>query len=180
MNLPNRLSILRVGLIPFCIAFMYIDAPWAQLVGLAIFLVAAFTDFLDGTIARKRNIITNFGKFIDPLADKILVLSILVMLVWQGNFWPWALIIIMARELAVDGLRMLCAVQGHVVAAGSLGKIKTTVQMATIICAILQPLFFPGLPITPIMTGATLVFTIWSGIDYFKQNWAIFSQKGME
>ncbi len=179
MNLPNRLSILRVLLIPICIGFMYVGAPWGQLVALAVFIVAAITDFFDGNIARKQNMITNFGKFIDPLADKVLVLSMLVMLTWQGNFWPWALVVILTRELAVDGLRMLGATQGMVLAAGPLGKIKTTVQMFTIIVAILEPIFFPYLPLTAVLTLLTVFFTLWSGIDYFVKNKSIFSQEGM-
>ena len=179
MNLPNRLSILRVLLIPLCIGFMYISEPWGQLVALGIFIIAAVTDFFDGSIARKRNLITNFGKFIDPLADKVLVLSMLVMLTWQGNFWPWALVIIITRELAVDGLRMLGATQGKVLAAGPLGKIKTTVQMITIIFAILEPIYFPNLAFTAVLTFLTVFFTLWSGIDYFIKNKSIFSQEGM-
>lgn len=179
MNLPNRLSIIRVALIPLCIIFMYINANWAQLVALLLFIIAAITDYLDGNIARKKGLVTNFGKFIDPLADKMLVLSMLIMLVWQGNFWPWALVVILARELAVDGLRMICATKGTVLAAAPLGKIKTTVQMVTIILAILQPIFFPGSLVTPVMTIATLVFTLWSGIDYFVKNGAVFSQGDM-
>lgn len=180
MNLPNRLSIARVGLIPVCIVFMYIGAEWAQVAALLVFIVAAVTDFLDGNIARKRNIITNFGKFIDPLADKILVLSMLVMLVWKGDFWPWALIIILTRELAVDGLRMLCASKGLVLAAAPLGKIKTTVQMLTIVAAMLQPLYFPNSWVTPAMTVLTLIFTLWSGIDYFIKNKGAFSQEEVQ
>ena len=177
MNLPNRLSILRVLLIPICVVLMYVDALWGQIGALVFFGAAAFTDFLDGNIARKRNMITNFGKFIDPLADKILVLSMFTMLVWRHQFPAWVLVIIIMRELAVDGLRMLAASTGQVIAAGPLGKMKTATQMVTIMVCILQPMVFKGFPLNGIMTALTAFFTLWSGVDYFVKNRAVFSEK---
>lgn len=139
MNLPNKLTLLRVILIPFFLLFIYLDIPCNYLIALIIFAAASITDALDGKIARARNLVTNFGKFLDPLADKILVLSALTVFVELEEIHMGAipLIIISAREFMVSGLRLLAADSGVVVAAGIWGKLKTAFTMVTIIAALL-------------------------------------------
>ena len=130
MNLPNKLTMLRVLLIPFFMVFMSLDN---YLVAIIIFAFASFTDFLDGYIARKHNLVTDFGKFMDPLADKILTTTAIIYMVAQGLCHPVVLIIIMAREFAVSGVRMIAAEKNVVIAANIFGKIKTVLQMVVII-----------------------------------------------
>jgi len=139
MNLPNKLTLLRVFLIPFFLVFMYIKVPFSYLIALVIFSVASITDALDGKIARKRNLVTNFGKFLDPLADKVLVISALTVFVDMPEVKMGAvpLIIITAREFMVSGLRLLAADSGIVVAAGMWGKLKTAFTMVAIIFTLL-------------------------------------------
>lgn len=135
MNLPNKLTLLRVMLIPFFLLFMYINTPFHYLTALVIFAAASITDALDGKIARKRGLVTNFGKFLDPLADKILVIAALTVFVELDDIRMGAipLIIISAREFMVSGLRLLAADSGIVVAAGIWGKLKTAFTMVTIV-----------------------------------------------
>lgn len=177
MNWPNRLSILRVLLIPVCVALLYVNSDTCQALALCVFLVAAGTDFLDGYIARKQGIITNFGKFLDPVADKLLVLSAMVALCGLGRFPAWAAICILFRELAVDGLRLVAVEQGHVIAAGKLGKIKTTLQMITVIVIMLNywAIFPEWVGMTLIVLSAAM--TLWSGADYFIKNRAALMSK---
>lgn len=175
MNLPNKLSILRVLCIPLIVVVMLVpDRNW-QWAALALFVLASVTDFLDGYIARKHHLITDFGKFIDPVADKLLVLSTLIMLVYQSFMPAWAVVIILARELSVDGLRLIAVTKGKVIAAGPLGKIKTTLQMFLIIwmLALQQSVFshWTGITLFALALGMTLL----SGIDYFYRNRSIFS-----
>lgn len=138
MNLPNRLTLLRVCLIPFFLLFIYWKVPFHFLIALVIFAVASITDALDGKIARKRNLVTNFGKFLDPLADKVLVISALTVFVElpEINMGAIPLIIISAREFMVSGLRLLAADSGIVVAAGMWGKLKTAFTMVSIVVAL--------------------------------------------
>ena len=135
MNLPNKLTLLRVILIPFFLLFMYIDIPFHYGIALVIFAAASITDALDGKIARKRNLVTNFGKFLDPLADKVLVIAALTVFVElsEVNMGAIPLIIITAREFMVSGLRLLAANSGVVVAAGIWGKLKTAFTMVAIV-----------------------------------------------
>ena len=139
MNLPNKLTLLRVILIPFFLLFIYIDIPFNFLFALIIFAAASITDALDGKIARARNLVTNFGKFLDPLADKVLVISALTVFMELDEVHMGAipLIIISAREFMVSGLRLLAADSGIVVAAGIWGKLKTAFTMVTIVAALL-------------------------------------------
>lgn len=139
MNLPNKLTLLRVFLIPFFLLFMYLDISFHYLIALIIFAAASITDALDGKIARSRNLVTNFGKFLDPLADKVLVISALAVFVDISEIHVGAvpLIIISAREFMVSGLRLLAADSGVVVAAGMWGKLKTAFTMIAIIAALL-------------------------------------------
>lgn len=139
MNLPNKLTLLRVILIPFFLLFVYLDIPCHHLLALLVFAAASITDALDGSIARKRNLVTNFGKFLDPLADKVLVISALTVFVELDEVHMGAipLIIISAREFMVSGLRLLAADSGIVVAAGIWGKLKTAFTMVTIVVTLL-------------------------------------------
>ncbi len=174
MNTPNKLSILRVLLIPPMVILLYLNQDWARFAALGIFMLASFTDFLDGHIARKQQIITDFGKFIDPLADKLLVLSALIALIERSQIPAWFVIIILARELAVDGLRLIAVTQGKVIAAGMAGKIKTTSQMILIIWLMASgtAVFsaWPGI----IMGIWTILITLYSGIQYFMKNKSVF------
>ena len=177
MNLPNKLSLLRICMIPFFVVFALMGAQWAQLVALAIFCIASLTDMLDGQIARKYNLVTNFGKFIDPIADKLLVMSALVVLTGQGRMPSWVCIVMLGREFIISGLRTVAADAGKVIAAGKLGKIKTVTQMAAVIALLLltpasgNPLLGnPGLVIANIAMYVAAAMTIWSGVDYVVQN----------
>ena len=133
MNWPNRLSLLRVGLVPLIVLMIIIGASWSYGVALALFLVGSLTDWADGWMARRYRIVTNFGKFMDPVADKLLVLSTMISLCGQGLIPSWACVVVLFRELAVDGLRLVAMEQGRVIAAGKLGKIKTCTQMAMLV-----------------------------------------------
>ncbi len=171
MNLPNRLTIIRVLLIPFFVFFMLASfGPMGDYIALAIFIVASLTDMLDGMIARKYNLITNFGKFMDPLADKLLVCSAMICLVDLGRIPSWIVIIIIAREFIISGFRLVAADKGVVIAAGMIGKVKTVFQMAMIILMILNlsnPVF---VTITTVIMYAALALTIISLIDYLFKN----------
>ena len=182
MNTPNKLSLLRVALIPVLVLCMYLPGWPMILVSAAVFGAAAYTDYLDGHIARRDNIVTDFGKFIDPVADKLLNLSAMIMLTYCGLLPQWAVIVILARELAVDGLRMVAVGQGRVIAAGKLGKIKTVSQSVLVlflmIAGRLAPVVFGGVPVVVtivnvigwLMTAWVVAITVWSGVDYFAKN----------
>ena len=160
MNLPNRLTIIRICLIPVCVFLQSADLyPWA----LGVFCLACLTDFLDGQIARKRNLVTVFGKFADPVADKLLVLTAMIMLTEQGLLPAWAVCVVAARELAVDGLRLVASGKGQVVAAKMPGKIKTTLQFLCVLSALLP---VPQV-IRTVLTIAMAVMTVVSGALYF-------------
>lgn len=184
MNLPNKITLSRVLLIPFFILFIAVDFGWGiiriggtempveHLVGAIIFIVASITDWLDGYLARKQNLVTNMGKFLDPLADKLLVSAAFILLVELGAAPAWIVIIIISREFAVTGLRLILAGGGEVVAANQLGKIKTVTQLLAIIFLLLHNIFFEaaGIPFGTIMLYIALIFTVWSGADYFMKN----------
>ena len=180
MNTPNKLSLLRVALIPVLVLCMYLPGWPMILVSAAVFGAAAYTDYLDGHIARRDNIVTDFGKFIDPVADKLLNLSAMIMLTYCGLLPQWAVIVILARELAVDGLRMVAVGQGRVIAAGKLGKIKTVSQIVMVlflmIAGRLAPVVFGSvlIPVVSviswIMIAWVVAITVWSGVDYFAKN----------
>lgn len=141
-------------------------------VGGLIFIVAAVTDWLDGYLARKHNLVTNMGKFLDPLADKLLVSAAFILLVELGSAPAWVVIVIISREFAVTGLRLILAGGGEVVAANQLGKIKTVAQILAITSLLLNNIFFEAIhiPFGTIMLYIALFFTIWSGYDYFHKN----------
>lgn len=187
MNLPNKLTLLRVILIPFFLLFIYIDIPFKFLFALLIFAAASITDALDGKIARARNLVTNFGKFLDPLADKVLVLSALTVFVELDEVHMGAipLIIISAREFMVSGLRLLAADSGIVVAAGIWGKLKTAFTMVTIVAALMWLSichdFSFGIPtavitavdcwVIPALIWISTALTVISGAVYLKGYW---------
>lgn len=175
MNLPNKLTVARVIAVPFFIAaFLLGQYP----VALVLFIAASFTDFLDGKIARSQNLVTNFGKIMDPLADKILVYSALCLFVEADIIDAWMLIIILAREFAVAGMRTVAASEGRVLAAGMSGKIKTVLQMIAVIL-MLAGLWLSDTDI--IMTAgyyiflASLFMTVYSGCEYVYKNRDVFS-----
>lgn len=178
MNLPNKITCVRMALIPIFIICFECVFPYHELLALILFCVASFTDFLDGNIARKRGLVTDFGKFMDPLADKLLVTSALVCLVGVGYIPSWIVILILAREFAVTGLRTLAANDGTVIAASKWGKLKTVTQMIAIIALLL--FMIPGCDFSwlwtfgQIMVWVCAAMTLISGIDYFVLNRGVF------
>lgn len=191
MNLANKLTLLRVILIPFFIVCFYIPnlvvntisvnnylIPYANLLGLVIFLLAAITDFIDGYIARKYNMITDFGKFMDPLADKLLVTAALLILLENGLIAGWVVFIILAREFIVTGFRTIAASKGVVIAAGWLGKIKTVVQFIMISTLLLlnYPFELFNWPVEQIFVALAVVLTVASGVEYIYKNLHIFDE----
>ena len=172
MNLPNKLTMFRIALIPVFLIILYINSGngATNWVAFAIFCVASATDAVDGYIARKYNLITDFGKFMDPLADKLLVCSALIALTDLGRIFGWIVIIIIAREFIISGFRLVAAGRGKVIAAGKWGKIKTIVQMIATMLLIIDFKNIPMIVITQIFVYAALVLTVISLIDYFINN----------
>ena len=166
MNLPNKLTLLRIILVPAFMAVLYMGFPGANWVALAIFIIASFTDLLDGKIARKYNLVTDFGKFADPLADKILVTAAMLWFVELGQMPAWALLIVVTREFAVSGLRMLASNKGRVIAAGWSGKVKTA---STMVCIVLMFLPIPAI-VNTICVWVIALTTLYSGVEYFMKN----------
>lgn len=170
MNLPNKLTVLRVCMIPFFVVFLLapLTGKWDKWIALALFVAASLTDMLDGRIARKYNLVTNFGKFMDPLADKLLVCSALICLVDMGRIPSWIVIIIIAREFIISGFRLIASDNGVVIAASYWGKFKTVSHMLMICLMIcdLQALA----PVTDIVMWAALILTVVSLADYLMKN----------
>ncbi len=171
MNLATKITLVRIACIPAYMVFMYLSGGIFNLwlgIALAIFIIASITDYIDGNIARKRNQITDLGKFLDPLADKLLVLAAMVMFCQWDLMPAWALMIVLAREFAVTGLRLIAVGNGTVIAAGWSGKIKTASTMIGLCFA----MAFPGIDWLVITVNAVIVVTtVYSGIEYFIQNW---------
>lgn len=188
MNLPNKITISRIFLIPVFLVVMLAPFDWGMvsilgatmpvthLVGALIFIFASVTDWVDGYYARKLNLVTNLGKFLDPLADKLLVASALIVLVELQLAPSWIVIIIIFREFAVTGLRAILAEGGEVVAANMLGKIKTWAQIVAISALLLHNILFEmiSVPFDMIALWVAMFFTLWSGWDYFNKNKAVF------
>ena len=172
MNLPNKLTTFRVILIPFFVFFMLAPNMTGinHYIAAAIFIVASLTDLLDGKIARKYNLVTNFGKFMDPLADKLLVCSAMICLIQTGQLAAWIVVIIIAREFIISGFRLIASDNGVVIAASYWGKFKTTFQMLMVVVLILniQMSFFQILGV--ILTYVALILTVVSLIDYIVKN----------
>jgi len=168
MNLPNKLSVLRILLVPIIIYLLLINTLNATIAALAVFIIAALTDKYDGYYARKYNLVTTLGKILDPLADKLLIIGVFTAFVEIGVLSTWPLLIIVARELAVTGLRVVAADQGSVIPANIWGKTKTTIQMITAIVLIVNPQIL-NLPfiLTEGLVWLTVIITIFSGYTYF-------------
>ncbi len=197
MNLPNKLTVLRIILVPvFLVVMMLPDSllswQWSGIIGVSVFIVASLTDMLDGKIARKYNLVTNFGKLMDPLADKFMVIGALTAIVYRADglmrtLFTVALLVVIFRELAVTSLRLVAAssAEGVVVPANMLGKIKTVMQIVCVCAAFIEPVLYsiPALaevlpawmseypPLTCVAGALMIVFTIWSGINYFVGMW---------
>lgn len=188
MNLPNKLTLMRILLTPVFMAVLYWSFPGADYAALAIFIIASLTDLLDGKIARKYHLVTDFGKFADPLADKILVTAAMLWFVEVGRMPAWALLVVLLREFAVSGLRMIASDKGRVIAAGWSGKVKTASTMVCIIVMLLlgpamaeagasmllssqypQPMP-PILWIDPVCVWVIVLTTLYSGVEYFVKN----------
>ena len=166
MNLPNKLTLLRIILIPVFMVVLYWGFPGATWVALAIFIIASLTDMLDGKIARKYNLVTDFGKFADPLADKCLVMAALCWFVETGDMVGWVLAAVLLREFAVSGMRLIAVEKGRVIAAGWSGKVKTA---STMVCICLMLLIArPALDL--VCAAVILVTTVYSGAEYFVKN----------
>ena len=160
-------------MIPVFVILALMNAPAAQYAAVGVFVLAAITDALDGHIARKNGLVTNFGKFIDPIADKLLVMSALIVLVERGRMPGWVCIVMLAREFAISGLRLVAAGTGKVIAAGILGKIKTVTQMIAVIALLLTAIdgvFAPLGTFADIAMYVSAFMTVWSGADYIIKN----------
>lgn len=166
MNLPNKLTLLRIIMILVFVVLLYLDFPFNNLVALAVFILASITDTLDGYIARKYNLITDFGKFMDPIADKLLVTAAMLVFVDWHMMPAWVVIVVVAREFIVSALRLVAANNGRVIAAGWSGKVKTA---STMVCICIMLL---GLPqwVNAVCSAVILVTTAYSGIEYLVKN----------
>ncbi len=173
MTLASKITLLRVAMIPAYLVTMYLSGGQAGMwmwISLAIFMIASLTDFIDGQIARKYNQVSDFGKFLDPLADKLLTIAAMCMYCEWGIFPAWALMIVLTREFAVSGLRMVAGPKGKVIAAGKSGKFKTASTMIGL-CAMMA---LPGIDILNTVVIAMIVITtVYSGVEYFIQNWNV-------
>lgn len=187
MNLPNKLSLGRILMVPVIVLFSLfanlgeafalsvngyeISMQWQEVIVVVLFIIASITDMLDGMIARKYNMITSFGKFIDPIADKMLVNSLLILYAYHGFIPVLAVVIMIWRDTIVDGLRMSASSRGKVVAAGMMGKIKTVLQMIAIVLVMIHnvPFAFLGIPMDQIMIWAACAVSVISGVQYFLQ-----------
>lgn len=188
MNLPNKITVARILLIPVFLLLMLVPFEWgswhilgseiktAHAAGAFIFIIASITDWIDGYYARKLKLVTNLGKFLDPLADKLLVSAAFIVLVEMHLAPSWVVIAIISREFAVTGLRLIMAGAGEVVAANMLGKIKTWTQIVAISALLLQNIPFSAInfPFADIMLYISLIFTVWSGYEYFYINRDVF------
>ncbi|MFB5266640.1 CDP-diacylglycerol--glycerol-3-phosphate 3-phosphatidyltransferase [Paenibacillus enshidis] len=186
MNLPNKITLARICLIPLMMICLLVEfsfypeplqwgtfsLPFNQLLAALIFIVAASTDGIDGYLARKHNLVTNLGKLLDPLADKLLVTAVLISLVEMGKLDSWVAVVIVSREFAVTGLRQIALLDGSVVAASNWGKLKTVIQIVAIVALLINnfPFVFMGIPFDQIAIWAAAVITIYSGYDYFVKN----------
>lgn len=171
MTLASKITLLRVAFIPVYMVFMYLSGGESGLwlwLALAVFIIASITDYVDGQIARKFNQTSDFGKFLDPLADKLLTIAAMAMFCQWGKMAAWALMIVLTREFAVTGLRLVAVGKGKVIAAGWSGKIKTASTMVGL-CVWMA---FPGVVILGnIIVGIIVITTVYSGVEYFVQNW---------
>lgn len=174
MNLPNKLTILRILLVPLFIACFFVEQwiPWWRYLAAAVFFVADMTDVLDGYIARKHNLVTNFGKLMDPMADKMLFCSAFVMLTWLGQLSPILTILFIGRELVISAFRLVTAAGGTVIAANWLGKLKSGLQVVAILDMLLENPFFSAVsfPMDQVLMVIAAFLTVWSAADYMIKN----------
>ena len=172
MNLPNKLTILRIILVPVFVACFFLPVKGAMYIAAAVFVIAYFTDMLDGYIARKYNLITDFGKLMDPMADKLLTAAAMIMLTAYGLCSPIATFLTIARELIISAFRLVSATQGVVIAAGKIGKLKTLTQFIGIVLILLDNLLFNriGVPLDQIVIWISVVLAVWSCADYIIRN----------
>jgi CDP-diacylglycerol---glycerol-3-phosphate 3-phosphatidyltransferase len=188
MNIPNKITLSRIMLIPFFIILLAYPFDWGEinigedavlpvshLAAAILFIIASTTDWIDGYYARKHNLVTNLGKFLDPLADKLLVSAALILLVEIGLAPAWIVIIIISREFGVTGLRLVAASEGLVLAAGQMGKVKTWIQIISISALLLHnfPFSYIGFPFATVALYAAMIITVISGVDYFVKNWHV-------
>jgi nicotinamide-nucleotide amidase len=166
MNIPNFLTLSRLAAIPPLMVLLMVRFPGHDQLAAALFIVFSLTDTLDGEIARRRGTVSDFGKFLDPLADKLFVLSVLIVLVQEGLVAAWVVVVIFSRELIITLLRSVAATQGRVIAAAPLGKTKTIMQMLAVTLLILQRPYPVVVPLADLAVAVAIVFTIWSGLDY--------------
>lgn len=172
MNLANKLTLLRIALVPVFMASFFLPMAGWNYIAAAIFVLAYITDILDGQYARKYGKVTDFGKLLDPIADKLLTTSALVMLVWWGRLSPILAIIIIGRELMISGFRLLALEKGTLISASAIGKLKTVTQCVAIAMILLEnPIFSViGFPMDQVMIYLSTAITVWSGIDYVYKN----------
>ena len=171
MTTASKITLLRVAMIPAFMVLMYLSGGTAGVwmySALAVFIIASITDFIDGEIARKCNQITDFGKFLDPLADKLLTIAAMCMFCEWGKFPAWALMLVLTREFAVTGLRLIAAPKGNVIAAGWSGNVKTA---STMVGLCVWMAFPENAMISMLVIGVIVITTLYSGIEYFIQNW---------
>ncbi len=181
MNLANKITIFRIILVPIFVAVLYSNIEYANYIAGIIFLFAAITDAIDGHLARTKDMITDFGKFMDPLADKILVLAAFISLVEIGKIPAWMVIIVITREFTITGLRVLAASSGITIAASNLGKFKTIFQLLAIILLLFNnfPFNMINIPMDYLLLHISMIFTIISGIDYIYKNKEVFERMDM-
>lgn len=173
LTIASKVTIARICLIPvFIVCYHLWGDLWSGAIPAAVFVLASMTDWVDGYLARSRNEVTNFGKFMDPIGDKLLVMSAFVLLVGDGRMTGVSCIIILAREFIISGFRLIASDHGMVLAAGKLGKIKTTLQIIAIVLLLLNnfPFVYIGIPMDKIVLAAAVVMTVWSGADYIVKN----------
>lgn len=179
MNLANKITLARVLMIPIFMFILFSNLNNASVIAAIIFIIASITDGIDGYIARSRNQITTLGKFIDPLADKLLVSAALISLVELGKISAWITVLIIAREFTITGFRIIAASKGITIAASPLGKIKTSTQLIAIVLILINnfPFYFINFPLDKIMTYIALFFTLVSGVDYLYRNKKVLATK---
>src|SRR5713226_8444237 len=166
VNIPNTLTVSRLAAIPLLMALLLLRFPGHDQVAAALFILFSLTDTLDGLLARRRGTVSDFGKFLDPLADKLFVLAVLIVLVQEGLVAAWIVVVIFSRELIITILRSVGASQGRVIAAAPLGKTKTVTQMSAVTLLILQRPYPVLVPVAALAVAIAVVFTLWSGLDY--------------
>ncbi len=176
MNTANKLTMLRIFMIPVFMILLYIEFPYHNLIALLVFILASITDFIDGYVARHYNQVTDFGKFMDPLADKVLVMAAMIWFVSCGRMAAWAFLIVLVREFAVTALRLVAVEGNRVIAAGWSGKVKTAATMVCL-CVMLVP--FGSVLLDWVCVLVILVTTVYSGIEYFVKNADVIDWKNL-